>query len=103
MDESLSILIKQLVTNSTASYALKRKLLNALDPDYYAIWWAVDDLEQQAETYEEQGGDEIGSIYDRSKFKDTLERMMREHDCNHGISWETMDYYLDEYCRFPEK
>ena len=102
MDQSLSILIKQLITNSNASWSFKSRVLNALDTDTMAIYWCVEDFEHQAAMYEEQTGEE-GEVYDRSQFKDALNRMISNYDCNHGISWETVDYYLDEYCRFPEK
>lgn len=37
-------------------------------------------------------------MYDRKKFETAASQMIREHDCNNGITWDTVDYYLNEYC-----
>ncbi len=36
--------------------------------------------------------------YDHSKFQYALERMIDKHDTSIGITWDTLDFYLDEYC-----
>ena len=72
MDETISILIRQLVSNPSVSWDLRRKVINALDPDNVSIIWSVSDLEGQAATHEENACAEIGSMYDRSMFRDIL-------------------------------
>jgi len=65
------------------------------------ISWGVDDFESRAIEKEEwkSENDEIPTLYDRSKFQENLERMIHEHDCNVGISWDTIDVYLETYCK----
>ena len=33
-----------------------------------------------------------------SKFEEALHTMIREHDAGLGITWITIDHYLNEYC-----
>jgi hypothetical protein len=72
------------------------------DPGVRGIYWSVEDFENQAkqrydihlkdypkaETWED--------VYDKETFEDALESMIDNHDCNYGISWETVNFYLDE-------
>ncbi len=36
--------------------------------------------------------------YDPAKFQYALERMIDKHDASIGITWNTIDFFLDEYC-----
>lgn len=42
------------------------------------------------------------NTYDAEKFEYALERMIDKHDATIGITWDTIDCYLDEYCRREE-
>lgn len=64
-----------------------------------SIKWSIEDFEDIAIIGEECEDGIIKTIYDRSKFQYALELMIREHDCNYGIVWETIEDYLDEYCK----
>ena len=73
-------------------------------PDVIRIEWGVEDFEGRAidkETMadEREEYDEPILIYDRSKFAFALSIMEHKHDCNYGITWDTVDYFLDEYCK----
>ena len=58
--------------------------------------WAAN--HQDCDIYLLDPADQPKRLYDRSKFSLALERMDHDHDCNNGITWDTIDYYLDEYC-----
>ncbi len=60
------------------------------------IEWSTEDFEMQAET---RGGEDWKDVYDSSKFKEALDEMIGHHDALIGITWDTVDYYLDEFCR----
>jgi hypothetical protein len=60
------------------------------------ISWCVKDFEQKASEIEENAGKKI---FDRSKFLDALSEMIAKHDCNFGISWDTVECYLYENCK----
>jgi len=96
-DQLFSALIRSLIKdNPDISWELKNQLNNALDPNNRAVWWSVEDLEHRAAEQEDL---EEEKLYDRSKFESALDTMIHNHDCNWGISWDTLDVYLDSYCR----
>jgi hypothetical protein len=66
------------------------------------IRWSINDLEDVAQQNEKRERLPIGSIYDRTKFIDTLHLLRKNHDCNYGITWYDIGFYLDEYCRLPK-
>ena len=49
-----------------------------------AIVWSVEDVQGEDDTLTEE------------EAMCVLQRMKDRHDCNHGISWNTMSYYIDE-------
>jgi len=96
-DFLFSELIRSLIKdNPDISWDLKRELKYALDPNSRAVWWSTYDLEQRAAELEEL---EDKQVYDRKKFSNALDAMIENHDCSWGISWETLDHYLDDYCK----
>jgi len=41
--------------------------------------------------------------YDERRFSEALENMIQKHDAELGITWVTVNYYLDEYCKIKDK
>lgn len=89
-------------------FQLALDLLN--DIESRSITWDVVDFEQRAREIEEWEFDknfddmdvevpEEFMLYDRSKFSEALVIMMKEHDCNNGITWDTVEYWLNEFCK----
>lgn len=37
-------------------------------------------------------------VYDETKFQEQLYAMVNNHDAEYGVSWETINFHLDEYC-----
>ena len=62
---------------------------------FRAIWWSVDDFESRAQILEDIY---VGRKYNREDFQYSLEEMLHHHDANNGITWDTIDEYLDYYC-----
>ena len=101
-DQLFAELIKSLMKdNPDLSYRFVRKLDQALDDNYVAVWWSTHDLEQRATEIEKHEGDDV-VLYDRSKFKDALDALIDDHDCNWGINWDSLDHVLESYCRLEE-
>lgn len=84
------------------------------EKDKRSIVWSVNDFIQQAMKRWEivaflptnsiyQDATCWQDVYDESMFENALYEMIRKHDCNNGITWETINYYLDEYCLKTEK
>ena len=92
-DQAITNLIKVLLDGSDVSYRLKRQVLNALDPDNVAIWWSVHDVEQIAANAEEDYGEPIGSMYDRSQFRDMLVDCCENSE--YGVTVETVQDALE--------
>lgn len=62
------------------------------------VFWNVLDFEDRARRAEEKEGMEL---YDRNLFPKALDMMIETHDANIGITWETIDFWL-EWCKLPE-
>ena len=61
-----------------------------------AVVWGVEDFECQALELERRAG---RLLYDRSKFAEALSRMIHKHDATLGITWSTVEIYLDANCK----
>ena len=69
---------------SEAEEAVKR----AFNPDWIAEWWHIDDVAGQAESQ--------GETLTEEECRDVLAMVMRKHDCNIGINWDVIDYWIDQ-------
>lgn len=77
------------------------------DDDTISISWGVQDFEGQAvekerELQEEKELAELPHLYDRTKFSEALHQMKHKHDANYGITWDTIDFYLNYMCRVED-
>tara|TARA_B100000131_G_C17696530_1_gene442896 strand:- start:19 stop:324 length:306 start_codon:yes stop_codon:yes gene_type:complete len=95
-DETIIELMKVLLKDATPS--LRHRLANALDTNMEPVWWSVEDFEHIAVQQEEYHEVPIGTKYDRSRFKECLQDMVHNADCEHGINWYTIEQYLDADC-----
>ena len=64
-----------------------------------SVRWSVDDFLTQALNKENVIEAKYLKKYDPSKFQEALERMIDKHDAPIGITWDTIDFYLDEMCK----
>lgn len=68
------------------------------------IFWSTEDFEARAESnfndLKVENPDEFAEfetweqLYDKTKFPFELQKMIGAHDCNIGITWETVDTYI---------
>jgi len=75
---------------------LSKAIEIAKDFQQRSIIWAVEDFESRAEDME---GENWREIYDEDKFENALTSMIHDHDCNYGITWDSVDHYLNSYCK----
>ncbi len=61
-----------------------------------SIQWSVEDFEMKAWDI---CGDDWENVYDKNKFQAVLVEMIDNHDCNNGVTWDDIEYYLNEYCK----
>lgn len=85
-------------------------------PTVIFLEWCLEDIESRALEMEESEDDdyveefnEQGNtinapkpLYDRTKFTDVLSLLDARHDCNYGVTWETIDHALWAYARLNE-
>ncbi len=66
--------------------------------DYYnrSVSWNIADFEWRANQLVD--GD-WKKVYNEEEFGTALYSMMENHDATVGITWDTIDHYLDEYCK----
>lgn len=65
-------------------------------PRNKSITWNVEDFKMRAKQKEQSNWKKV---YDKSKFKEALKMMIHSHDAEIGITWDTLDYWLDEHCK----
>ena len=82
-------------------YPREVKLIESILEDVRrtCVTWSVEDFEGRAE---ERKGENWRDFYDESKFEEALESMIHHHDAEYGITWDSVDYYLDEMCTKKE-
>ena len=62
-------------------------VIRAFDPDWVAEWWHIEDVASHAEC--------MGESLTDQECRDVLNLMMHKHDCNIGINWEVIAYWID--------
>ena len=67
-----------------------------LEPGTNCITWSTEDFKGRAIQIE--GEDNWQNVYDESKFQEALDRMIDKHDAELGITWVTVDFWLNELC-----
>lgn len=54
-----------------------------------SVKWSVEDFTWRAK--------DIGYEITEEKAQEALERMIEKHDCELGITWDTVDFFIEEY------
>jgi len=91
--EKMKNLVTYIETKSASKYEreetrMLKEIISLLDTkDVIFIEWGVDDVETRAE--------ELHLQITKKQAQDVLERIDRIHDCNYGITWETIDACFD--------
>lgn len=68
------------------------------------------DLEKEFEQYKKESikwswedfvdrATHIGYKCSDEQAQELLEQMIHKHDCTIGITWDTLDYYIQTYCK----
>lgn len=79
--------------------AQEKKISNLEATLQNSLTWTVDDFAYRASMLEERY-EENNKVYNPDTFEDALNTMIRKHDAEVGISWDTIDFWLDEMCRY---
>jgi hypothetical protein len=73
-----------------AEAAVKREF----NPDWMSEWWHIDDVAMQAES--------SGESLTEDECRDVLARIKHKHDCNTGINWDFIDYWIEDVIKDRE-
>ncbi len=95
---------------------LNKKIIRFGNIDYYpaitvqnllrdkakeCISWSIDDFESIA-LQNCEGDINWDQYYNRDMFQSALEDMCQKHDATIGITWDTINYYLETYCKIKD-
>jgi len=70
------------VTDEKAQYELNR----AFSPDWIALWWHISDVQDCAGDCTPMNDEDAQDILAELKYR---------HDCNNGVSWDTINHHVD--------
>jgi len=99
LEEGYFVSIKEVFETVEEAQAVIEKIVGCFDREERSVSWSVLDFEHRAEQLASFDGRPVHHLYDESKYADALQNMINNHDANHGITWETIDCYLDSDCR----
>jgi len=95
---------------------LNKKIVRMGNIDYYpavtvqdllrekaqeSISWSVEDFECLAKQ-NCNDDDAWDQYYNKNMFESALHKMIEKHDASIGITWDTVDYYLETYCSIKD-
>ena len=68
------------------------------------IRWDEEDFEMRAKDRIDDGEEQgvWDQYYNKDMFSIALEKMISSHNANYGITWDTIDCYMDDYCKIKE-
>ena len=84
----MKMMIEVDIPNGRSVTEAQMAVQRAFSPDWIAEWWHIDDVASQAES--------MGETLTEDECRDVLARVMRKHDCNIGINWDVIDYWIDQ-------
>ena len=91
----MKITLEVEVPKGTTVAEIEGAVKRAFDPDWMAEWWHTDDVIYQAK----DNGEELTE----QEARDVLAMVNRKHDCNIGINWDVIDYWIDEIVKEREE
>lgn len=91
----MKITLEVEVPKGTTVAEIEGAVKRAFDPDWMASWWHTDDVIYQAK----DNGEELTE----QEARDVLAMVNRKHDCNIGINWNVIDYWIDEIVKEREE
>lgn len=76
---------------------VKYEIQSQYYPNWQSVIWSVEDFAHKAKELQ-QKRPERNYKFDESKYEHALSEMIRKHDANLGITWDTVEIYLLEHC-----
>jgi len=87
--------LQRIIKDNHPDLHILKKLQEVYDmlnnPDLGFVEWGTEDLHTQAKYY--------GMYLSEEDAQQALKDMIQHHDCNYGITWDTINSYLDDYAK----
>lgn len=101
VEDIISKLNKRIVRIHNIDYYPAITVQNILrDKARESISWSIDDFESMA--IDNSDPDVWEQYYNKDMFESALHEMISHHDASIGITWDTIDHYLETYCKIKE-
>jgi hypothetical protein len=91
----MKMMIEVDIPNGRSVTEAQMAVQRAFSPDWFAEWWHIDDVASQAE--------QMGETLTEDECRDVLAMVMRKHDCNIGINWDFIDYWIEDVIKDREE
>ena len=92
IDGMTDLIVKRFYSQFERNTEIGKVVQDALK-DYWtdrvAVVWQSDDILEKAE--------ELGIQLTKQQVRDILQVLIDKHDCEHGITWDTIEYAVEEY------
>ena len=101
IDDIIAELNKGMVRIGNVNYYPVDKVMRHLNNlSTNCIRWDTDDFEHAAKIKTSE--EEWSEYYNKEMFGSALDEMIQDHDAEIGINWQTVEYYLDTYCKIKD-
>ena len=77
------------VTDEKVQYELNR----IFSPDWISLHWHISDVQECAD----------GRTMSDADAQDILAELKQRHDCNNGVTWDTINHYVDIWREHQEE
>lgn len=95
-ESQVLVLVSQNIGTSVFPNLEHQEIIERIANLETAIIWKEEHFEQKAKELEDIAGH---VLFERKNFLKALYEMIRNHNREEGINWDTVSYYLHEFCK----
>ena len=88
--KQIMVEIPDRITDEQAQYEIDR----IFSPDWISLHWHISDVQDAAGSHPEMSDADA---------QDILEEMHYRHDCNNGVTWDTIHHYVELWREHQEE
>lgn len=94
-ESQVLVLVSQNMETSVFPNLEHQEIIERISNLETAVIWKEEHFEQKAKELEEIAG---RALFERKNILKALYEMIRNHNREEGINWDTVSYYLHEFC-----
>lgn len=88
--KQIMVEIPDRITDEKARYEIDR----IFSPDWISLHWHISDVQDVAGSHPEMSDEDA---------QDILAELKQRHDCNNGVTWDTIHHYVDIWREHQEE